>query len=110
MNFSYPILDLVTGEKNMLQDEKTVLKSEVEQLQNELHERMQHDPMAESHDRSDYTSPNLHQFLNTIIRMQQQLVGPRCDVLIYNSTRGSLVIPTYSRHIQLLRSSVNGSD
>lgn len=67
-------------EKNVLQVEKNVLKSEVEQLQNELHEKMKCDPMAESHDKLDYTSPYLPQSLNTTIPMQRQPVGPLYDI------------------------------
>ncbi|CAL9155854.1 unnamed protein product, partial [Musa hybrid cultivar] len=47
--------------RSQVHDHKNVLNSEVEQLQNELHEKMKCDPMAESHDKLDYTSPNLPQ-------------------------------------------------
>ncbi|RWV87745.1 hypothetical protein BHE74_00030629 [Ensete ventricosum] len=80
----YPVdAHTVTEEKNELQDEKNVLKAEVEKLQNVLHEGMQSDPMAEWHSKSDLAPPTLPQSLTAAMPMQQQPVGPLIDIALH---------------------------
>ncbi|WOL00524.1 transcription factor bHLH47 [Canna indica] len=79
----------VNGEKNELQDEKNVLKAEVEKLQNDLQERRQSDPMEEWQNKLDLVPPMLPHSFTTAVPMQQQPTVPLYDIVLHqdlNST------------------------
>ncbi|XP_008807714.2 transcription factor BHLH062-like [Phoenix dactylifera] len=63
----------VAVEKNELKDENTVLGAEIERLQNELHERMQSNPVW--HDGEEVAPPAPPQPTTAALPMQQPPVG-----------------------------------